>query len=160
MSLSLGLRQFMYPPEFRIDPIKPYDLNTILKVVANLPDKEISTTFSAESIRFLSDLSLSLWRLEKKLTKPGTEQPLEGMSHAYSALTSIWNIVIQSGLTVREYTGLLYDPGLPVVVNGYEEISGISEPTIIKTIRPAVYLHGNTVQSGEVIVGLPKHKDE
>jgi len=155
MSFSAGLRQFMYPPEFRINPIKPYDLNTILKVIANLPDKGISTTFSAESIRFLSDLSLSLWRLEKKLTKPGTNQPLEGMSHAYSALTSIWNIVIQSGLTVREYTGLLYDPGLPVAVNGYEEIPEILESTIINTIKPAVFLHGNTVQPGEVIVGLP-----
>lgn len=156
MSVLSYLRQFMYPPEFRINPMKTYDLNTILKVVANLPDKGISTTISEESIRFLSDLSLSLWRLEKKMTKPGADQPLEGMSHAYSCLTSIWNILIQAGVTVREHTGLLYEPGLPLVVIGYQEILEISEPKIMQTMKPTVYLHGNPVQYGEVIVGLPQ----
>lgn len=159
MNVLQSLRQFMYPPEFRISPMKPYDLNTILKVVANLPDKGLSTTISEESIRFLSDLSLSLWRLEKKMTKPGTNQPLDGMLHAYSSLTSIWNILIQAGVTVREHTGLLYEPGLPLAVIGYESNSEILEPTIIKTIKPTVYLHGNPVQYGEVIVGLPQGKD-
>lgn len=159
MNVLTCLRQFMYPPEFRINPMKPYDLNTILKVVANLPDKGLSTTISEESIRFLSDLSLSLWRLEKKMTKPGTDQPLDGMLHAYTSLTSIWNILIQAGVTVREHTGLLYEPRLPLAVMGYETISEISGPTIIKTMKPTVYLHGNPVQYGEVIVGLPQRKD-
>lgn len=160
MSILAALRQFIYPPEFRINPIKPYDLNTILKVVANLPDKRLSSTISKESIRFLSDLSLSLWRLEKKMIKPGTDQPLEGMSRAYSSVTSIWNILIQTGLTVREHTGLLYNPSLPLMVIGYKEISGILEPKVIQTIKPTVYLHGNPVQYGEVIVGIPPRKDE
>lgn len=160
MSILACLRQFMYPPEFRISPMKSYDVNTILKVIANLPDKGISTSISEESIRFLSDLSLSLWRLEKKMTKPGADQPLDEMTHAYACLTSIWNILIQAGVTVREHTGLLYESGLPLAVMGYEEIAGISEPTIIKTIKPAVYLHGNPVQYGEIIVGLPLRKDE
>ena len=159
MSFFSCLRQFLFPPEFRITPIKSYDFNTILKVVANLPDKGISTTISEESIRFLCDLSLSLWRLEKKMTKPGAEQPLEGMSHAYTSLTSIWNILIQAGVTVREHTGLLYESRLPLTVMGYEEILGISEPTIVKTMKPTVYLQGNPVQYGEVIVGLPQGKD-
>ncbi len=160
MSVLAYLRQFMYPPEFRISPMKPYDVNTILKVVANLPDKGISATFSQESIRFLSDLSLSLWRLEKRMIKPGADQPLDEMFHAYSSLTSIWNILIQAGVTVREHTGLLYESELPLVVLGYQEILGVSEPKIIQTIKPTVYLHGNPIQYGEVIVGLPQLKDE
>lgn len=156
MSVLSYLRQFIYPPEFRINSMKPYDLNTILKVVANLPDKGISTTISEESIRFLCDLSLSLWRLEKKMTKPGTDQPMEEMFHAYSCLTSIWNILIQSGVTVRDHTGLLYEPGLPLVIIEYQEISEISAPKIIRTIKPTVYLHGDPVQYGEAIVGLPQ----
>lgn len=154
MSIFSGLRQFLYPPEFRIKPIKPYDLNTILKVVANLPDKGLSTTISKEAIRFLCDLSLCLWRLEKKLTKPGTDEPLEEMSSAYSSLTSVWNILIQAGVTVREYTGLLYDSGFPLNVVGYQEVMGISEPKILETIKPTVFLHGDPVQYGDVIVGI------
>ena len=125
MSFFSCLRQFLFPPEFRITPIKSYDFNTILKVVANLPDKGVSTT----------------------------------MSHAYTSLTSIWNILIQAGVTVREHTGLLYESRLPLTVMGYEEILGISEPTIVKTMKPTVYLQGNPVQYGEVIVGLPQGKD-
>ncbi len=160
MSIFVGLRQFLYPPEFRINPIKSFDLNTILKVVANLPDKGLSLTISEESIRFLSDLSISLWRLEKKMVKPGTDQPLEEMSHAYSSLASIWNILIQAGVSVREYTGLSYDPGLPLVAIGYQVITRISKPKIVETIKPTVYLHGNPVQYGEIIVGTPPRKDE
>lgn len=154
MSILAGLRQWLYPPEFRIYPVKSYDFNTILKVVANLPDKGLSSTINEESIRFLSDLSRSLWRLEKKMTKPGTDQPLEEMSRAYSSLTSIWNIIIQSGVSVREHTGLLYNSALPVEAIGYQEVLGISEPKIIETIKPTVYLHGNPVQYGEVVVGI------
>ncbi len=154
MSVFTSLRQFFYPPEFRINTIKPYDLNTILKVVANLPDKGLSSTISEESIRFLSDLSLCLWRLEKKMTKPGTDEPLEEMSNAFSSLTSVWNILIQSGVSVREHTGLVFDSGLPLKVIGYQEILGMSEPKIIETIKPTVYLHGNPVEYGEVIIGI------
>ncbi len=160
MSFFAGLRQFLYPPEFRINPLKPYDLNTILKVVANLPDKKLSETIGEESIRFLSDLSLSLWRLEKKMIKPGTDQPLGEMSRAYSSLASVWNSLIQAGVTVREYTGLLYDYGLPIVVTGYQEIAGVSKPKIIETVKPTVYLQGNPVQHGEVIVGIPPRLGE
>lgn len=159
MGLFASLRQFLYPPEFRINPIKSYDLNTILKVVANLPDKGLSLTISEESIRFLSDLTISLWRLEKKMIKPGTDQPLEEMSHAYSSLASVWNILIQAGVSVREYTGIAYDPGLPLTVIDYQEISKIAEPKIMETIKPTVYLHGNPVQYGQVIVGTPPRKD-
>lgn len=157
MSIISGLRQYLYPPEFRIKPIKPYDLNTILKVVANLPDKGLSTTISKESISFLCDLSLCLWRLEKKLRKPGTDEPLDEMSNAYSSLASIWNILIQAGVTVREYTGLLFDSGLPLNVVGYQEEMGIIEPKILETIKPAVFLHGDPVQYGDVIVGISPH---
>jgi len=160
MSVFASLRQFLYPPEFRINPIKSYDLNTILKVVANLPDKKLSTTISEESIRFLSDLSLSLWRLEKKMFKPGTDQPLEEMSHAYSSLASIWNSLIQAGVTVRDHTGLLYDSGLPLIVTDYQEIVGISKPKIIETIKPTVYLQGNPIQYGDVIVGITPRPGE
>lgn len=155
MSVIASLRQFLYPPEFRINPVKSYDLNTILKVIANLPDKGLSITISEESICFLSDLSLSLWRLEKRMIKPGTDEPLEEMSRAYSSLASVWNVLIQAGVTVREHNGLLYDTRLPLIVIGYQNTSGISEPTIIETIKPTVYLHGNPVQYGEVIVGTP-----
>lgn len=155
MSVFANLRQFLYPPEFRINLIKSYDLTTILKVVANLPDKKLSVTISDESIRFLSDLCVSLWRLEKKLIKPGSDQPLEEMARAYSSLTSIWNALIQAGVTVREHTGLVNDSGLPISVIGYQEIPGISKPKIIETIKPTVYLQGNPVQYGEVIVGIP-----
>lgn len=154
MSIISGLRQYLYPPEFRIKPIKPYDLNTILKVVANLPDKGLSTTISEESIRFLCDLSLCLWRLEKKMSKPGTDEPLDEMSNACSSLASVWNILIQSGVTVREYNGLLFDSGLPLNVVGYQEVMGIIEPKILETIKPTVFLHGDPVQCGDVIVGI------
>jgi hypothetical protein len=155
MSLISSLRQFFYPPEFRIKPIKPYDLNTIMKVVANLPDKGLSSSISEESIRFLCDLSLCLWRLEKKTTKPGSDEPLDKMSNAYSCVSSVWNILIQAGVTVREYTGLLYDSGFPLNVVGYQEVTGISEPKVLETIKPTVFLHGEPVQYGAIIVGIP-----
>lgn len=155
MNILSSLRQLLYPPEFRISPVKSFDLNTILKVVANLPDKGISEVISEESLKFLSDLSVSLWRLEKKMIKPGTDQPLEKYSRAYTSLTSIWNALIQAGVTVREHTGLVFDPDLPLSVIGYQVVLEISEPKIIETIKPTVYLQGNPIQYGEVIVGIP-----
>lgn len=155
MSIWASLRQFLYPPEFRIKPIKSFDLNTILKVVANLPDKGLSMTINEESIRFLSDLSHSLWRLDKMMLKSGTDQPLEEMIHAYSSLASVWNSLIQAGITVREHTGSLYDSGLPVTVIGYREITELSDPKIIETIKPTVYLQGNPIRYGEVVLGIP-----
>ncbi len=155
MSLFSGWRQFLYPREFRITPLKLFDLNTILRLIANLPEKDVSDTTRTESLQFIIDFSLSLWRLQQKLMLPNTEQPLPEMRRAYNTLTSIWNSLIQAGISVREHNESLYHQGLSLSVAGYREVAGITQPIIVETIKPTVYLQDNPIYFGEVIVGIP-----
>lgn len=156
MSMFSSLRQLFYPPEFRIAPMKPLDLTTYLKVIANLLNKNgISQTTSEESLKFLIDLSIGFWRLRKTMLKPGTGQPLSNMRHAYNSLVSPWNSLTKAGIMIRDHTNLPYDSGLTLTVINFKETPGLTEPKVIETVKPSIYFEGNLVFNGEVIVGIP-----
>lgn len=156
MGMFSSLRQLFYPPEFRIAPIKPLDLTTYLKVIANLLDKnDIPETTRQESIQFLIDLSISFWRLRKMLLKPGTAQPLGNMRNAYNSLVSPWNSLTQAGIMIRDHTNLPYDSGLSLTVISVKETTGLTEPKVIETVKPSIYFQGSPIFNGEVIVGVP-----
>lgn len=155
MGVFSGLRQFLYPREFRIAPLKPFDLTTFLKVIAHRSDKDAAQNVNSESIQFLNELSNSFWRLNKKMLLPGSGEPEQAMRHTYTALAFIWNALMQAGITMREYTDSPYNPELSLVVLSCQEVSGINEPRVIETVKPAIFLHQHLIQPGEVIVGVP-----
>ena len=81
-----GLRQMMFPAEFRI-PEAPWPEDAIeqLERIADQLAKPAGADKGGEEPRsatahqaFLAEIGTGLWRLRQKMVQPGTDRPLRG----------------------------------------------------------------------------------
>ena len=91
------------------------------------------------------------------MVKSGTSQPFEEMSRAYRHLESIWDIIVQTGVDIKNHTGDLFDSGMSIKVIAFQPTTGLTREKIIETIKPSIYYNKKRIQMGEVIVGTPKN---
>ena len=106
MKHSGGLRQKMFPREFRI-PEAPWPEDTIVQLerIAEQIAKHASAEKSREELpsspghkAFLTEVGTGLWRLRQKMTHPGTSKPLEEMRRAYRHFESVWEALERDGV--------------------------------------------------------------
>jgi hypothetical protein len=110
----------------------------------------------AEYRRLLTDLATNLWRLKQKMLKPGTGEPLEEMRRAYRSFEAAWDTLLNAGVEVQEHTGSPFNSGLLLHVLAFQATPGLTQETVLETIRPSVYYRQQLIQPGEVIVGTPE----
>ena len=161
-----GVRQLAFPSEFRIPPpVWPGAALEMLEKLARYPaspppvDRGSTTDGQAPpgaQLGFLADLGTGLWRLRQKMVDARTGRPLEEMRRAYRHLESVWDALIQAGVSIQDHTDAPYDPGLSLKVVAFQPTPGIVRETVIETIKPSIYLEGRTIQMGEVIVATPQ----
>jgi hypothetical protein len=168
MSFIAGVRQLLYPKEFRIAPLAwPDDLVSSLERLARSP-APVETAASGqedaaslkERVRMLADVGTGLWRLRQKMVRPGTSEPLDDMRRAYRHLESVWDTLAQSGLEIQDHTDTLFDSGLSLKVIAFQPTPGLGREMVIETIKPTIYYKGQSIQMGEVIVGTPERADD
>jgi hypothetical protein len=164
MKHSGGLRQRMFPGEFRI-PEAPWPEDTIaqLERIAEQITKHASAEKSREDLQssaghkaFLADVGTGLWRLRQKMTQPGTDKPLEEMRRAYRHFESVWDALERDGVKIYDHTGEDFDAGRSIKVLAYQPTAGLSRERVTETIKPTIYVNDERVQMGEVIVGTPE----
>lgn len=156
-----SIRQLLYPPElrFRREPMPDSAaLSLIEEIRRGMEAGDGGSDKALDRIRrIFAEVGTGLWRLRRKLVQSGTDQPREEMRSAYRHFESVWDVLSQSGLEIRDHTG---EPvpetgtyALKVVT--YEPTAGLTREQIVETVKPSIYWNGDTLQVGEVIVGTP-----
>jgi hypothetical protein len=106
--------------------------------------------------RFAATVATGLWRMRNRMVEPGTERPLPEMRQVYRHFEATWDALAGAGIEVQSHDGDIADPGLSLSVVAYQPTPGLDRDRIVETIRPTVYLGGQIIQQGEVIVGTPQ----
>jgi len=155
----LELRQWAFPREFRILP-SPYIrrlediVDLIQQALIRQPSPQIGD--DRNELNLLAEVGTGLWRLKQKMTKPGTDQPLDDMRRAYRHLESVWDALSQAGTEIQDHTDSPFDPGMSIKVIAFQPSAGLAREKVIETIKPTIYHRGRIIQMGEVIVGRPE----
>lgn len=158
MKILSRINQLKYQKEFRILPLEmPLDeLKQLEEIIKNLPN---SSPNSGEIVvspelnkNFLSEVSVGVWRLKKKMTDHKTGEPLNEMSRAYRHLESVIITLEKEGVEIQDHDGQSFDAGLSLKVLTYQPLPNIDKEFVYDTIKPSVYLNGERILMGEVIV--------
>ncbi|WP_019633116.1 hypothetical protein [Actinomadura atramentaria] len=169
--IGAALRQWTRPPEFRIRRTPwPAEALAALADLARAAEAERAATAgradavdpppAAEPAQGLpassaADLATSLWRLRTRVAAD-PDAPRAVVRHADTA----WDALADAGVEVKDHLGDPFDPGLSLTVVAFQPTPGLAREQVIETIRPSVYLHGETLQTAEVIVGTPDESEE
>ncbi len=152
------INQLQYPKEFRILPMQmPYEaLKQLEELLTNL-SKSIHTDNNPSVDQvinkdFLAEISVGAWRLKKKMIDTKTGEPLNEMSRAYRHLESVFITLKNEGIEIQDHDGQSFDAGLSLKVLTYQPLPNIEKEYVYDTIKPSVYLNGERILMGEVIV--------
>ena len=158
MNKYLRLNQLKYPKELRILPMEmPFEaLKQLEELIKNLsvinnPNDNISVPQQINK-DFLAEVSVGAWRLKKKMTDSKSNEPLDEMSRAYRHLESVFITLEKQGVEIQDHDGQPFDPGLSIKVLAYQPTPGIEKEYVLETIKPSIYLKGDRILMGEVIV--------
>lgn len=108
-------------------------------------------------------LAIECWRLEKRLNKISDmmkEKIGSDSESVFDQVQRIRDLLAKHEIEVKEYTGQSYNDGMTPRVLHFEKDESLPEgvSTIVETIRPTIYLKGNVISHGEVIVARSKEK--
>ncbi|GAA4233545.1 hypothetical protein GCM10022254_36230 [Actinomadura meridiana] len=106
------------------------------------------------SDRSLAELATNLWRLRTRIERmDDPPRPL------VRSLDAAWDVLTDTGITIKDHVGEPFDPGRAMSVVAYEPAPGLTRERITEAVRPGVYLAGRSIQMAEVIVGTPEPAD-
>ncbi|MCX7624718.1 MAG: hypothetical protein N2Z21_00665, partial [Candidatus Sumerlaeaceae bacterium] len=165
MNVLSTLRQWLYPPEFRIPPpVWPAVLADALRETAQAIEKMEEA--GARSLgkapeenawhKILADVCTGLWRLRQRMLHPETGRPLEEMRKAYRHFEAVWDALKQAGIEICDHVGEPWVEGSGLEVIAFEPQPNINRTTVVEAIRPTICLDGRLLQVGQVIVGAPE----
>jgi hypothetical protein len=152
------INQLKYPKEFRILSMEmPLEaLKQLDELIKNLSNSEAQTgeTVVTQELNndFLAEVSVGAWRLKKKMIDPKSGEPLNEMSRAYRHLESVLITLKNEGIEIQDHDGQPFDAGLSLKVLTYQPLPNIDKEYVYDTIKPSVYLKGERILMGEVIV--------
>jgi hypothetical protein len=152
------IKQLQYPKEFRILPMEmPFEALKQLEELLTSLSKSIKTDNNPSDAQvinkdFLVEVSVGAWRLKKKMSDPKTGVPLNEMSRAYRHLESVLLTLEKEGIEIQDHDGEPFDAGLSLKVLTYQPLPNIEKEYVYDTIKPSVYLKGERILMGEVIV--------
>jgi len=145
------------PKEFTIAPGRwPADFVEVVKALTNSVKTQAEDPTMAKRLeRFLAGLATELWRMKQKLIKPGTDEPLDEVRRAFRHLNSMWDLLIQEGVEIKDPTNEPFNSGMMLNVIAYESTPGLTSETVIETLKPAVFYKREPIQIADVVVGKP-----
>jgi hypothetical protein len=177
-AITPAVRQVFQPKEFRLGPSRGptlqqikalQDFHAMRAKAAETQPASALEVFPKEAWRpFLANLGTGLWRLRQRMLDPSNGQPLEEMRRAYRHFESVWNVLAEAGIQIRDHKGdFLPERGLSALhVSAYQPTPGLKKERVIDTIKPTISIQraGSNqdilIQMGEVIVGTPEEQGE
>jgi hypothetical protein len=152
-ALAAALRQLLQPPELRISAPDPAAVLPLLEALGREPR---SPGAEEPRARLLAEMATGLWRLRGRMVDAGTGEPHPEMRRAFRHLQAVWDALARAGVEVQEHAGRPFDPGQSLRVLAFQPTAGLPRETVLETVKPCVYLDGQRIQVGEVIVGTPE----
>lgn len=145
------------PKEFTIAPGQwPADFVEVIKALTNsVKTQAEDPTTTKRRERFLAGLATELWRLKQKLIKPGTDEPIDEVRRAFRHLKSMWDLLIQEEVEIKDPTNEPFNSGMMLNVIAYESSPEFTRETVIETLKPAVFYKREPIQIADVVVGKP-----
>ncbi|MBP2324411.1 hypothetical protein JOF56_004796 [Kibdelosporangium banguiense] len=137
------LRQWRFPPEFRIPDSYP-----------EIPPAPQEDTEPADVV--MADLATNLWRVTKKLTGEQNGDAARGRRMASRHAQAAQESLAEAGIQIQDHDGTPFHPGLSLDVIAYEARPGTASETVVETVRPSIYRAGRCIQTGQVIVAQPE----
>jgi hypothetical protein len=110
--------------------------------------------------RALANLATGLWRARRRMLEPGSDDPRPEVRKEFRHVRSTWETLEDAGVKVQDHEGDPYDTGQDLEVLVFQPTAGLRHDVVVETIRPSVYVHGRTIQIGQVTVGVPEEGRE
>ena len=113
------------------------------------------------STEVITALAVEFWRLEKRLNKINEvmkEKVGSASEPVFDQLQRIRDFLGKHEIEIKEYDGESYNDGMAPRAIHFEKDESLPEGVmkIIETVKPTIYLKGNVVVHGEVIVARSK----
>ncbi|MQY20483.1 hypothetical protein [Nocardia macrotermitis] len=111
----------------------------------------------------LADLATGVWRLNNKLTDNAAEaeaDPAKLLRALSRQVTSMADALAEAGIQVQSHTGEPFDGGQSVQVIAYAPAATADRERVAETIMPTVYVDGQLVQMGQIIVATPESVEQ
>lgn len=109
----------------------------------------------------LAEVAVHLWRIKKRMTNEDGE-PLEEFRRHFRHVQAALDDLTNSQIELKDFDRQIIPENgvLSIRVLAYQPTAGISSEQIIETVKPAIYYKGETIQHGEVIVGIPENEGD
>lgn len=152
-------RAFRIPPPAIDEPLRE-QLEQLLAAVE--PPEVAESPESSEPVldlKALAEAATNLWRAQRKLEQSGDTISAQGRQTG-RYLRTCRETLHEAGLEIQDHDGDPYHPGQSLEVLVFEPDPALTSEVVQETIRPSIYLHGERIQMGQVIVGTPKESPE
>jgi hypothetical protein len=179
--VGAAVRQWGQPAAFRIEPPRWDDehrarLEQLLGALTQASTAQASTAQADRGIepsepaersvapgladeKALAAAATSFWRARERLSADGSD-PSAQSRQADRHLETGQDRLAEAGLLIQDHTGTRFDPGLSLEVLAFVDDPALSEPTVVQTVKPCVYLNDRRIQMAQVIVGQPPRTTE
>jgi hypothetical protein len=138
---------------------KPMDLGE-LDLSAWLPaPAQASAALAPGATDALAALAIEVWRLKARLSRLGEALPAKELRPLESGTAKMEEALAGAGIQVDDPQGRPYHDGDPLEVLVFEPSPGLSRPTVLQTVKPAVLSFGKVHKRAEVVVGTPAKEE-
>lgn len=157
------LRQWLFPPLFRIQAPQEDEERLLLDLLAEWPEGASAELAGAASAvqdgKLFAQLGTHLWRVRNRLRPAGAaEPPAPETQRALRHLEAAWEALREAGVEIEDHTGRPYDAGQLLKVLAAQPVPRLTSEQVIETVKPSIFYRNQLVQIGEVVVGIPEEK--
>jgi hypothetical protein len=108
----------------------------------------------------LADLATGLWRLQRRFADGESGEVPEAWRRAQRDVEMLLARLKEEHVEIQDHTGSSYEPSQSLRVAAFQPTPGLEQDRIVETLKPTVYHREQRIQVGEVIVGIPKKKED
>lgn len=105
---------------------------------------------------FWIDIAGAVWKLRQIVKDPITHETRDEMRSLTRHVDAIWDALATVGVDIQDHTSLPFDSGQSLEVLAFQPTAGVTREIVIETVKPSIYLKGNRLQMGQVIVATPE----
>ena len=103
-------------------------------------------------LKDLIDLSVEIWRIEKRLNKISSTIQETQQQGILTSLLKMKRYLERNDIEVNDYSNDKYIDGLNLDVLTFEKNNSIKDPIIKEMVEPSVMFKGKLVKKGKVVV--------
>lgn len=104
-------------------------------------------------------MAVEIWRLGARLKRVAPLLPSKELRPLESSVAKLGEFLERAGLSTDDPEGRSYTEGEQLEVLLFEQSPGLTRPTVLQTVKPAIYRRGILIGRAEVVVGVPPAAD-